>query len=122
MKSLETIKDKRFLAILFDVKEKVIGLFGDKLRQLVLYGSYARDEQDPESDIDIMILVDENEDKLQEYRPGIVEIMTDLSLKYDTLISLSRKTYSHYIEYLDILPYYQNIYNEGIEIYGKKIA
>ena len=122
MKRIETIKNKRLSAILFDVRERIVELFGDKLRYLILYGSYARGEQDPASDIDIMILVDESEEALRGYRSEIVDIMTDLSLKYDTFISLAKKTYSRYSEYLDVLPYYQNIHNEGVEIYGKKTA
>lgn len=119
MKSIETIKDKRFLTILHEVKEEVLKLFGEKLSQLILYGSYARNEHDPESDIDIMILVDESETKLREYRSKIVDIMTDLSLKYDTIISFNRQTSKRYNDYLDVLPLFQNIHNEGVEIYGK---
>ena len=54
--------------------------------------------------------------------PGTKKIMTDLSLKHDTVISFTRETNSRYNEYLDVLPFYQNIYNEGIEIYGNKIG
>jgi predicted nucleotidyltransferase len=122
MKSIDTIKDKRFLAILSEVKEEVLKLYGDKLEQLILYGSYARNEQERESDIDIMILVDEDEAALRKYRDQIVDIMTNLSLKYDTFISLTKETVSRYNEYLDVLPYFKNVYNEGIEIYGKKAA
>lgn len=122
MKNIEAIKDKRFLTILSDVKEEVLKLFGDKLEQLILYGSYARDEQDPESDIDIMILVDESDGTLRKFNYKIADIMTDLSLKYDTFISLTEETYHRYNEYLDVLPFFQNIYNEGIKIYGKEAA
>ncbi len=122
MKNIETIKDKRFRAILSDVEKEVLKLFGNKLKQLILYGSYARNQQDPESDIDIMILVDENENILRKYNYKIADIMTDLSLKYDTFISLTEETYNRYNEYLDVLPFFSNIYNEGIEIYGKKTA
>jgi predicted nucleotidyltransferase len=122
MKSIDRIKNRRFLTILAEVKAELLKLFGDKLEQLILYGSCARNEQDPESDIDIMILVDVNEAALKEYRHRIVDIMTELSLKYDTVISLMRETYGRYNEYLDVLPFYRNIYNEGIEIYGKKTA
>jgi predicted nucleotidyltransferase len=119
MKSIETIKDKQFLTILNEVKEEVLGVFGDKLIKLILYGSYARDTQDPESDIDFMILVDESETKLREYRVQIVDIMTNLSLKYNTVISFTRETYGRYNRYLDVLPFFRNIYHEGVEIYGK---
>ncbi len=122
MKSIETIKDKRFRAILYDVETEIKKLFGIKLKQLILYGSYARNQQDPESDIDIMILVDENENTLRKYNYKIADIMTHLSLKYDTFISLTEETYSRYNDYLDILPFFRNIYNEGVEIYGKKTA
>jgi predicted nucleotidyltransferase len=122
MKNINNIKDKHFLELLTDVKEEVLKLFGGKLRQLILYGSYARNEQDPESGIDIMILVDENEEILRKYRRKVVDIMTELSLKYDKLISLTREPYSRYYEYLDVLPYFRNIYDEGVEIYGTKTA
>lgn len=122
MKSIDAIKNRRFLGILSEVKEEILKLFGDKLEHLILYGSWARDEQDAESDIDIMILVDENEAALRGYRHKIVDIMTDLSLKHDTVISFTRETNRRYNEYLDVLPFYRNIYNEGIEIYGKKTA
>lgn len=119
MKSIASIKDKQFLLILNEVKKEVLKLFGDKLIQLILYGSYARSTQDPESDIDFMILVDENETKLREYRGQIVDIMTDLSLKYNTVISFTRESYGRYTRYLDVLPFFHNIYHEGVEIYGK---
>jgi hypothetical protein len=69
-----------------------------------------------------MILVDESDSTLRKYNDKIANIMTDLSLKYNTFISLTEETYSRYNEYLDILPFFQNINNEGIEIYGKEAA
>ncbi|HLP62564.1 MAG TPA: nucleotidyltransferase domain-containing protein [Candidatus Deferrimicrobium sp.] len=119
MRSIASIKDKQFLIILNEVKKEVLKLFGDKLIQLILYGSYARNTQDPESDIDFMILVDENETKLRDYRGQIVDIMTDLSLKYNTVISFTRESYGRYIRYLEVLPFFHNINHEGVEIYGK---
>lgn len=122
MKSIETIDNKELLDILLDVKEEVRQLFGDKLRQLVLYGSYARNESDPESDIDIMIMVDDSEDGLKKYRYLIADVMGELTIKYGKLISLTEVTYDRYTDYLDILPFYKNISEEGIEIYGKEAA
>lgn len=122
MKTIATIKNKEFLYILSDVKEEVIKVFGDKLRQLILFGSYARNEPDPESDIDIMILADESEEELRSNRPLVADIMAELSMKHEKLISLTQVPYSRYSEYLDVLPFYWNVYNEGVEIYGKKTA
>ncbi len=122
MKNLETIKDKELLNILSDVKHEIRQLFGDKLRGLILYGSYARNEQNPESDIDIMILVDDSEDGLRNFRYLIADVMGELTIKYGKLISLAEVTYNRFVDFLEVLPFYKNIDEEGIEIYGKKAA
>lgn len=122
MKTITTITNNEFLNILVDVKAEVIKLFGEKLRQLILFGSYARNEQDPESDIDIMILAEESEEELRKNRPLVANIIAELSMKHEKLISLTQVPYTRYHEYLDILPFYRNVYDEGVEIYGKKTA
>lgn len=118
MKNLEIIKDKDLLNILHDVKLEVRQLLGDKLRALILYGSYARNEQDPESDIDIMILVDDSEDGLRDLRYLIADVMGELTIKYGKLISLAEVTYNRFVDFLEVLPFYKNIDEEGIEIEG----
>lgn len=120
MKRFENIPSRRFRSILADVKIEVLKLFGKRLRQLILYGSYARNEQEPDSDIDIMLLVDESDSALRKYTYQIANIMTNLSLKHNIFISITEETFKRYYEYLDVLPFYRNIYNEGIEIYGKE--
>lgn len=122
MRPIDTIKGKPFLEVLDEVKEELIKIFGDKLRHLILYGSYARNEQDPESDIDIMILVEESEEESRRSRNIVRDIMAELSLKHDKLISLIEVPYKRYNEYVDVLPFYRNVYDEGIEIYGRKTA
>ena len=122
MKQIDVIQNKQFFGILVDVKEEVLKVFGSKLKQLILYGSYARNEQDPESDIDIMALVDDTESTLRKATYPIANIMTQMSLKYDIFVSITEETCNRYNEYRDVLPYFQNIYNEGIEIYGPATA
>lgn len=122
MKPINTIKDKELLTILLDTKREVSFLFGDTLRYLVLFGSYARQQQDPESDIDIIILADENEEELRKKREKVADIMAELSMKYDRLISITQVPYKRYEEYLDVLPFYKTVSEEGIEIYGRKAA
>lgn len=122
MKTISTIDDPRLLALLIDVKEETVKIFGDRLKQLILFGSYARDEQDPESDIDIMILVQETEQGLRQYKYIIADIMGELSLKYEKLISLIEVPYNRYTRYLDVLPFYRNVRDEGVEIYGRDAA
>ncbi len=119
---MESINDGELRDILLDVKQEVRQILGSKLIQLILYGSYARNEQVPESDIDIMILVDENDDGLKNYRYKIADVMGDLTIKYGKLISLTEVTLRRYTEYLEVLPFYKNIKEEGVEIYGPEAA
>ena len=107
-------REKLFL----EINENMKSLFGSKLRKVILYGSYARNKQNKDSDIDFFILVDDTEENLINNRYRIADIMTELSLSYDLLVSITEETYNRYIEYLDILPFYKNISKEGIEIYG----
>ena len=61
-------------------------VFGNKLHSVVLYGSYARGDYNTESDVDIMILADVNEKDLSFYRKPLIDLCSDLGLKYDLLI------------------------------------
>ena len=102
-----------------ELNKDMANLFGKKLRKIILYGSYAKSRQNKESDIDFMVLVDDTEENLRRNKYRIADIMSKLSLNYNILVSITEETYNRYIEYLEILPFYKNISEEGIEIYGK---
>jgi len=44
------------------VAERLRDVFGERLERIVLYGSYARGEQTPGSDVDLLVLVTEKHD------------------------------------------------------------
>ena len=102
-----------------ELNENMANLFGDKLQKIILYGSYAKNIQNKESDIDFFVLVDDTDENLRKNKYQIANIMADLTLNYDILVSITEETYNRYREYSDILPFYKNITEEGIEIYGK---
>lgn len=65
--------------VLLDTKSGLDDIFGARLQNVILYGSYARGEQDAESDIDVMALVDLPKEELVRYRrrvsdfpPGLI--------------------------------------------------
>lgn len=74
--------------LLQEIKSGLEHLYGTRLRAVYLYGSYARREQDAESDLDILVI-------LSDYLRYSVEIertghlVSELSLKYG--VSISRK-------------------------------
>jgi predicted nucleotidyltransferase len=43
-----------------DVSSTIHKLYGDRLLKIILYGSYARGEQTPESDVDLMVVLNDS--------------------------------------------------------------
>jgi predicted nucleotidyltransferase len=59
-------------------------LFSQQVLQLALFGSKARGESGPDSDVDVLVIVDREDRSL---RREIIDIASDLSLEYDVLLS-----------------------------------
>lgn len=55
---------------------------------MILYGSAARGTDTEESDIDIMVLVDGNNQELRLFEDKLSDISTDLSIKYSKVFSI----------------------------------
>ncbi len=74
-------------AALGELKAALADIYGERLRGVYLYGSYARGDFDPESsDIDVLVVL------AGDVRPGeetgrYSEILSEICLKYDVLIS-----------------------------------
>ena len=92
--------------------------YGSKLDSVILYGSYARNEADDESDVDIMILVDEDREKLLAQRYNWNCFGTDLDLKYGVLTSMKLQDTKSFYEWREVLPFYRNVLNEGVRLYA----
>lgn len=43
---------------------------------------------------------------------------SDLEIEYETIVSPTVIPYKEYMEYKNVLPYYWNIQNDGVEICG----
>lgn len=85
---MEKIKDENIKKMLAELAESLQNIYGDKLKTVVLYGSVARGTQTDDSDIDIMILIDGNNDELRQYDDKLSDISTDFSLKYLRVLSV----------------------------------
>lgn len=62
------------------------GLYGDRLVQVVLYGSQARGEAGPESDIDLLVVLRDMDSPWEEFR-RMDGLLWRLSLEYDVTLS-----------------------------------
>jgi len=74
------------LEIAGQVRAGLERIYGPRLRGVYLYGSAARDELTPDSDIDIAVVLDEVVDSFTEHE-RIGQLGSDVSLEYETLVS-----------------------------------
>lgn len=92
--------------------------FGPHLRKIIMYGSYARGDYTPESDIDIMIILNCSKEEIRPYRKEATKLSSRLCLETDIEISMVVKDQHSFIEGQTYLPFYKNIQKEGIALYG----
>lgn len=100
--------------LLEEVKEDIYLLLKDSVKQLKLYGSYARGDYSKDSDIDIYLLYDEA--KVENIDDLISEISVEYQLKYGIMINIYDMSISYYNKYRNISPFIKNIEREGIII------
>ena len=103
-------------SVLPKLKQKLIEVFDDKLKKIYLYGSYARGDYDEESDVDILLVID---DRIpSQYNKVLSEIAGDFFYESQYLISLIQVgSYEFEIKY-PWLPFYSTVKSEGQLVYG----
>jgi len=85
--TLQVIPTPQLDRLLRELREALEGLYGERLKGLVLYGSYARGDAEPGSDIDVAVVLEGAVDVYEEVeRTG--DVVSRLSLQTDTFISL----------------------------------
>lgn len=78
--------NEKLQTILTELRAKLAMLYGDRLVNVMLFGSQARGDATPESDIDVMVVLRGKVNPYEEI-DRTNTLTTALSLKYDTLIS-----------------------------------
>ncbi|MEY8364310.1 nucleotidyltransferase domain-containing protein [Anaerovoracaceae bacterium 41-7] len=102
--------------ILEELRSALCHIFGNKLNHIWLYGSYARGDNDEESDLDILALVDLSKNELAAYRREVSDLSSELDLQYGVLLSIKLQDTETFHRYSDSLPFFQNVIKEGISI------
>ena len=102
--------------IIQDFIQKVRVILGNRVKKIILYGSYARGDFNKSSDIDIMILTDLNEKELEQYGEKICDIAYDIESENNFEIELSPlvKNIDKYNARVNIVPFYTNVQKEGV--------
>jgi len=88
--------------------------YGDRLVQLLLFGSQARGDAEPESDIDVMIILNDAVDSCTEIN-RISIFLTALCLDYAVLISCVFTSEERFQNKKDAY-FFRNVHQQGISI------
>lgn len=92
-------------------------LLGEYLTDIILYGSYARGEATPASDVNILILANLTEEQIHEIEPEIMLYTYEVNLTHNILIHPLTAPYKLYHYWSSVHPLYQKIDAEGVKFY-----
>lgn len=92
-------------------------IYGAHLKSVILYGSYARGDYRPESDIDIMILLDLTDTDIKKYRHELSGVTYDFNMDYELDIKPIAKNEVHFRQWVEAYPFYLNVEKEGVRLF-----
>ena len=105
------------MTLMDDYVPKVKSIYGEHLIEIIVFGSYARNEAREDSDIDIMILLDLSDTEIKEYRHQLSELSFDFLMDYDMDIKPIAKNVEHFLKWKKVYPFYSAVDSEGVRLY-----
>lgn len=94
--------------------EEIKKIYGSYVRQIILYGSCARGDFRPDSDVDIMILADMSDLELKAYAQQLSYMTYDFNMDHDTDIKPIAKSEAHFTKWIVNYPFYSSKLAEQI--------
>ena len=103
--------------LLQDYVTEIRKIYGTHLKQVILYGSYARGDFNADSDVDIMLLVDLPEERLNSFSDELSELVFAYNVTYGIWFMPIVKNIEHFKYWRQAYPFYSNVEKEGISLY-----
>jgi len=100
-------------ALLQEIRKRLEAAYGERLRGIVLYGSEARGRARADSDVDVLVLLEEPLDYVRDLEAGL-DALYPLSLELGRRISAKPVSARAY-ESVDC-PLYRNVHRDGVMV------
>jgi len=107
--------NKELAAVVRNMVRELTGIYGQCLKEIILYGSYARGEQTEESDVDIALILAGKHDRSMYDK--MINCVAENELKCDKVLSVIDIDAEKYRIWKDVLPFYKNVDREGIVLW-----
>jgi predicted nucleotidyltransferase len=107
------IMDRKIKTLINQIKTHLSKMFGVGIKSVILYGSYVRNEQTKDSDIDVLVVVDQNLNPF-EVRESLSKLLFDIILDEGELVSVIVVPDDFYQSYNS--PFILNVKKEGVAV------
>lgn len=101
--------------IIEELAKQLHTIYGNTIKEVILYGSYARGEQTEESDVDIAIIMKKGH--TESMHDEMVDLLVEKELEHEKVFSVVMVEYADYLIWKNASPFYKNIDKEGIVIW-----
>ena len=108
-----TINKGSISEIIKKFQREIQKIYQQELSQLILYGSQARGDAKPGSDIDILVILKHGNNDQRKYQQ-VINLISDLCLEYEVLISCVYVSENQFLT--EKSPLLINIHREGIKL------
>ncbi|MDP7420299.1 MAG: nucleotidyltransferase domain-containing protein [bacterium] len=103
--------EEKIAGLVSRVKDHLTKEYGGKIKQVLLYGSHARSQANEDSDIDVLVVIDNTLDPFQ-VRKSLSDFLFDVLLDEGELISVIAVPENIFNNYGS--PFLLNVKEEGI--------
>ncbi|MBE3143839.1 MAG: nucleotidyltransferase domain-containing protein [Planctomycetes bacterium] len=103
--------NEKIKPLINQIKTRLTKLYKAKIKSVMLYGSYVRNEQTKDSDIDVLVVVDQSLNPFS-VRESLSDLLFDILLEEGEHISVIVITDDFYENYNS--PFILNVKKEGV--------
>lgn len=108
---------ERIRPALMEFVEQLKPIYGEALKSVILFGSYARGEERDGSDIDVLLLLDMTQEEMDKKDEELCELTFEYEVGRDLEISPVTLTVSEFLRWRNIHEFLQNVQKDGVKLY-----